>query len=105
VRPEQFSRDLATQLARDAAFAGALLDELAPGSTVAHQQVQVNFGTVIGNTVERLITTQIDAEDVYNRSIQQPLRAMATWTPELSKVILVDSLDEALTFPAPPSSL
>ena len=102
VDPVQFTEDLARRLARDDEFAQAMVDELAPGVSMSvRQQVQENWGTVIGARIEQLVIAHRDPMAVYNQVIRQPLRRLASMRPDLRVLILVDGLDEALTVQDP----
>lgn len=102
VDPVQFTEDLARRLACDDGFAQAMVDELAPGVSMSvRQQVQENWGTVIGARIEQLVIAHRDPMAVYNRVIRQPLRRLARTRPDLRVLILVDGLDEALTVQDP----
>jgi len=102
VDPVQFTEDLARRLACDDGFAQAMVDELAPDISMSvRQQVQENWGTVIGTRIEQLVIAHRDPMAVYNQVIRQPLRRLASTRPDLRVLILVDGLDEALTVQDP----
>lgn len=102
VDPVQFTEDLARRLARDDEFAQAMVDELAPDLSVnVRQQIQQNWGTVIGTRIEQLVIAHRDPMAVYNQVIRQPLWRLAGRRPDLRVLILVDGLDEALTVQRP----
>jgi hypothetical protein len=92
----QFARDLAEQLSAIDGFAQAVLDEMGYEFDI-RVEVRENWGEVVGARIDRLITTQQDPADVYNRCVRQPLLRIARQRPDLEVRILVDALDEALT--------
>lgn len=102
VSPNAFSQSLAQQLSdRYDAYALAVLQRAAPQFNIT-QDVRENWGNVIGVKVNNLIVNSKDAEDVYDQAVRQPLGAVYAKTPGLGQLfILVDGLDEAITFDPP----
>ena len=100
--PSQFTQSLIEQLSRRYdVFAEAVIDRLAPEVNI-RQEVRQNWGTVIGARVERLIVSgERRAADLYQRGVREPLRTLAAAHPDLSLLILVDALDEAVTASEP----
>ena len=98
VDPNAFTLSLVKQLSqRHRVFAEAAIDRLAPELSI-HQVAPDNRGTVIGAKVERLILSgERRVGDLYQRAIREPLQALAETRPELTVLILVDALDEAVT--------
>jgi hypothetical protein len=92
----QFARDLAEQLSAIDEFALAVLDEMGYEFDI-RVEVRENWGQVVGARIDRLITTQQDPEDVYNRCVRQPLLRIAEQRRDFEVRILVDALDEAVT--------
>jgi hypothetical protein len=101
VNPSQFAQSLSEQLAhRYDAFAVAVLNQLSPNVTVRMEAGQ-NLGTMIGLRLERLYVSDRDAEDLYDRIVRQPLRALAQADPDVKVNILVDALDESFAAAGP----
>ena len=59
--------------------------------------MEQNWGTVIGTQIQNLLIRSPDPEEVYDRSIRQPLERLCERQPCSRIFILVDALDEALT--------
>jgi hypothetical protein len=94
--PSRFAQALTRQLSdRFDDYALAVLQHVAPGITIA-QQARENWGQMIGAQTNTLIVNA-DAEEVYNRTVREPLEALFNHQPSLRVLILVDALDEALT--------
>ncbi|MBG0564866.1 hypothetical protein [Actinoplanes aureus] len=93
VQPGQFTEDLAGQLARDPAYAAALMEANASARFDIDIKVGTNRGTVAA--VEKLLLGQQDPEEAYQRAVRAPLRRLPPH--ETDRVILVDALDESLT--------
>jgi len=94
--PSRFAQVLARQLSdRFDDYALAVLQRIAPEINIA-QQARENWGQMIGAQINTLIVNA-DAEDVYNRTVREPLEALFNHQPSLQVLILVDALDEALT--------
>ncbi|WP_328476201.1 hypothetical protein OHA21_21290 [Actinoplanes sp. NBC_00393] len=91
VQPGRFVEDLAGQLARDPAYAAALITTNAPAVFDIDIRVGTNQGSV--TAVQQLLLGQQDPEEAYQRAIRAPLHRLGR--PE--RLILVDALDESLT--------
>ena len=102
VDPNAFTLSLVKQLSqRYRVFAEAAIDRLAPELSI-RQVAPDNRGTVIGAKVERLILSgERRAGDLYQRAVREPLQTLAETRPELTVLILVDALDEAVTADEP----
>jgi hypothetical protein len=100
VNPIRFAQSLARQLAdRHERFARAALQRIAPEINVDQGAGEV-WGTMIGVQIDTLVLNAT-AEDVWNRAVREPLEQLAAELPGLRISILVDALDEAMTFPPP----
>lgn len=96
VDPKTFAASISRQLTdRDPSFGPAALRYLAPELQVT-QEVGQNFGEVVGVRAEEVIVNSRDADDVFDKAVRQPLRDLASTTPELFPIyVLIDGLDEA----------
>lgn len=100
--PQVFVESLTRQLAdRYDGYALAVLRSVAPTMKI-DVVVRENWGRVIGAEIGTLVITATPAEDVFDRLVREPLEALSrvptdTGAPE-QIVILVDALDEALTY-------
>jgi hypothetical protein len=102
VDPNAFTLSLVKQLSqRHLIFAEAAIDRLAPEVNI-QQVIQENRGTAVAARVERLIVSgERKAGDLYQRAVREPLQALAEMQPDLTVLILVDALDEAVTADEP----
>jgi len=102
VTPHAFAQSLAQQLSdRYDAYALAVLQRAAPQFNIT-QIVRESWADVIGVKVNNLIVNSKDAEDVYDQAVRQPLAALYAKQGDLGQLfVLVDGLDEAITFDPP----
>lgn len=97
LNPSRFAQSLARQLSdRYDEYAQAVIHRVAPQINI-DQQVRENWGSIIGAQIDTLIINA-QAEEVYNRAVREPLDELFNHQPDLRILILVDALDEALTF-------
>ena len=103
VNPTTFSRSVAAQLAqRFDAFASAFLQRAAPGQFTVNITAREIVGRAIGILTKQIVVEAADARDVYEQSVRQPLAAIDDATADGDPIyILVDGLDDALTFTSP----
>ena len=95
--PTRFAQSLAHQLSdRYDDYAEAVLQRINPEINI-HQEVRENWGSMVGAQIGTLIVNT-DAKGVYNRVIREPLEALFGHRPDLRVFILVDALDEALSY-------
>jgi len=99
--PICFVRSIADQLsARFDAFATHAIRSL--GTTInVHQYARENWGNIVGVHIEKLDLDGVNATGVFNRGLRDPLNEWCKQNPQLRICILVDALDEALTFGHP----
>lgn len=100
--PSTFAESLARQLSHHAPdFAEAVIAHNDPTVQLQLQQeVRQNWGTVVGVNIENFVVST-NPRDAYNRLVRQPLQLLAARKPGLRLFILVDALDEALTYGEP----
>jgi hypothetical protein len=97
VQPRRFTTSLAQQIGEQIAeFRPLVLEFVAPMVSV-NVDVRENWGEVIGAQIKNLIINSPDPEEIYDRSIRQPLERLCELQPDNRIFILVDALDEALT--------
>lgn len=103
IDPTTFVRSMAAQLAyRFDDFASAFLQRAAPGQYNVNISANAIVGRAIGILTKQIIVEAADARDVYEQSVRQPLADVAVAKPGGDPVfILVDGLDDALTFTSP----
>jgi len=100
INPGNFSRSLAGHLSQYYdTYAEAVLEQIAPQFDI-HQQVRENWGQVIGIQIDKFIADN-NAGETYNRTVREPLKELFRHQPDERLFILVDALDEALTFGNP----
>jgi energy-coupling factor transporter ATP-binding protein EcfA2 len=99
--PICFVRSIADQLsARFDAFATHAIPSL--GTTInVHQYARENRGKIVGVYINQLDLDGVNATGVFNRALRDPLNEWWKQNPQLRICILVDALDEALTFGHP----
>jgi hypothetical protein len=98
--PATFAEALARQLAQGYPdFAAAVVEHNDPTINL-QQEVPQNWGTIVGVHIENFIVSA-NPRDGYNRLVRQPLQLLAAGQPNLRLFILVDALDEALTYGEP----
>jgi hypothetical protein len=97
VQAVAFAQSIARQIAEGIADFGALVLELVAPTVRGEAHADANWGTVIGTQIQNLIIMSPDPEEVYDRSIRQPLERLCKAKPHTRVFILVDALDEALT--------
>lgn len=100
LNPNRFAQSLAHQLSDfydD--YAEAVLRRIDPQINI-HLGARQNWGRLIGAKIENLIVDS-NALDMYNRTVREPLEVLFGRRPNLRLFILVDALDEALTFGLP----
>lgn len=114
INPLTFSESIATQLVRDIDFAAVLVALLQrqSGGTVGPQQIvhqtvsEVKAGgQVIGviNNIKQVVAASLNPWDAFNSLIRQPLEEFSRLFPERRVLVLVDGLDEALSYGASPT--
>jgi hypothetical protein len=95
--PGRFAQQLAGQLSNALQdFAVAALARLEPRFNI-HLEARENWGRMIGARIDRLIMSETNAEDIYNRFVRESLEEFASTHPQAQVSILVDALDEAMT--------
>jgi WD40 repeat protein len=97
VQPTRFAQSLAQQICERIPEFGPLVLEFVAPTVRGEPQVQQNWGMVIGTQIQNLLITSPDPEEVYDRSIRQPLERLYERQPGTRIFILVDALDEALS--------
>ena len=100
VQAVAFAQSLARQIAERIVAFGPLVLELVAPTVRGEAHADANWGTVIGIQIQNLIIKSPDPEEVYDRSIRQPLVRLCERQPDTRIFILVDALDEALTVSA-----
>jgi hypothetical protein len=101
VQPARFAQSLAQQIGERIPEFGPLVLEFVAPTVRGEVHAGVNWGTVIGTQIQNLIINSPDPEEVYDRSIRQPLERLFKNRSDARIFILVDALDEALTTGAP----
>jgi hypothetical protein len=101
--PKTFTNSVATQLTnRFDDFASAFLQRAAPGQYNVNITADEITGRAIGILTGQIVVEAADARDAYEQSVRQPLVAIADATRAADRIfILVDGLDDALTFRSP----
>jgi hypothetical protein len=99
--PIAFTQSVVRQLAdRYSQFATAALDKY--GTTLqVEQYAGENRGNMVAIHINTLILVGVNAQGVYNRALREPLDEWLPNDPTQRLLILVDALDEALTFGQP----
>jgi hypothetical protein len=97
VQPARFAQSLAQQIGERFPEFGPLVMEFVAPTVRGEPHVEQNWGTVIGTQIQNLLIRSPDPEEVYDRSIRQPLERPCERQPCSRIFILVDALDEALT--------
>jgi hypothetical protein len=101
LNPGRFVQSISSQLSdRYGDFAQAILQRNV--QIIINQQVRENFGKVVGAQIGTLIINS-NFEDTYDRALREPLKQIYHYSQfsGLRIFILVDALDEALTFGYP----
>jgi hypothetical protein len=97
LNPVRFAQSLARQLSgRYIEYAVAALHRIAPEINI-HLEARQNYGNLIGAQIETLVVGS-NALDMYNHVVREALEELFRSRPSLRVFILVDALDEALTF-------
>ncbi|MHC2842869.1 P-loop domain-containing protein [Bradyrhizobium diazoefficiens] len=101
IDPIAFTQSVVRQLAdRYSQFAAAAINKY--GTTFqVEQYAGENRGKMVAVHIETLIVGGVNAVGVYNRALREPLDEWLPNDPSQSLFILVDALDEALTFGHP----
>src|SRR5262249_48344293 len=96
-----FTQSIVRQLAdRYAGFATSALNKY--GTTVqVEQYAEENRGNMVAVHIDTLILGGVNPQGVYNRALREPLDEWLGKDPTQRLLILVDALDEALTFGHP----
>ena len=101
VDPKNFSESIALQLSQISEYAEALLNI---GEKEVNIRVEQNLGTVKDSTVQGVVVNNLDVsglrsgQEAFNRVVLDPLNTIYGNGFDKPITILVDSLDEALTF-------
>jgi len=99
INPYVFSQSLASQLAhRFPAYANFLIEK--GGDRRVHIEIeqQIGEGQGIGIVIHQLNLSNTSPEDAFIRAVWEPLEALFQESVDGLVVILVDGLDEALTY-------
>ena len=100
LNPKRFAQSLARQLsARYEGYAEAVLQRIGAEISIRQRAREVR-GRMIGAQIDTFIVNARD-EEVYNRVVHEPLERLRDDRPGLRVYILVDALDEALTYGHP----
>jgi WD40 repeat protein len=103
VQPAPFAQFLAQQISDRIPEFGPLVLEFVAPMVQGEARAEVNWGTLIGTQIQKLLITSPDPEEVYDRSVRQPLERLCERKPDTRISILVDALDEALTISRRPT--
>jgi tetratricopeptide (TPR) repeat protein len=101
VDPKNFSESIALQLSQITEYAEVLLNV---GEKEVNIRVEQNLGTVKDSTVQGVVINNLDVsglrsgQEAFNRVVLDPLNTIYGKGFDKPITILVDSLDEALTF-------
>ncbi|MBW4499643.1 MAG: hypothetical protein KME57_08755 [Scytonema hyalinum WJT4-NPBG1] len=101
VDPKNFSESIALQLSQISEYAEVLLNI---GEKEVNIRVEQNLGTVKDSTVQGVVVNNLDVsglrsgQEAFNRVVLDPLNTIYGNGFDKPITILVDSLDEALTF-------
>ena len=101
VDPKNFSESIALQLSQISEYAEVLLNI---GEKEVNIRVEQNLGTVKDSTVQGVVVNNLDVsglrsgQEAFNRVLLDPLNTIYGNGFDKPITILVDSLDEALTF-------
>ncbi|MBD1808124.1 tetratricopeptide repeat protein [Microcoleus sp. FACHB-SPT15] len=101
VDPKNFSESIALQLSQISEYAEVLLNI---GEKEVNIRVEQNLGTVKDSTVQGVVINNLDVsglrsgQEAFNRVVLDPLNTIYGNGFDKPITILVDSLDEALTF-------
>jgi hypothetical protein len=97
VQPARFAQLLGHQIGERIPNFGPLVLEFVAPTVKGKARADVNWGEVIGTQIINLIINSPDPNEVYDRSIRQPLERLCERQPDTRIFILVDALDEALS--------
>lgn len=107
ISPSDFTASLAVQLAaRYPAYAQALVEQNSDGKVTlnATQNIeQVSGGQVTAINITTLNLGGVPPEEAFNRAVLAPLRSLFRESKNLRVVILIDGLDEALSYSGKPN--
>jgi len=101
IDPRSYVRHLATDLALTVpAYAQAVLRAVPPSAAQAQVNVSVstNLGKVVGLQTDHLWISGRSIMDGFSESVKAPIELLAHEAPGSTLAILIDGLDEALTF-------
>ncbi len=99
INPYTFTESLALQLAEHyPAYAKALAEKSGDGQIHIEVQQHIGQGQGTGIVIHRLDVSGGAVEDVFNRVVREPLEALIQSEFDQQIVILVDALDEALSY-------
>lgn len=95
MNPVSLPTPLSQQLCRIDGFALGILKDSAVDLKIT-QQVQANYGQIIGARIENLILHSPSGAAAFTHAVLEPLRALYDSGYDQPMVILVDALDEAV---------
>ena len=104
IDPHVFAASLALQLAdRYPSYAQALAEKSGDRQIHIEVQQQVEQGQATGVVINHLAVSGVVPEDAFNRVVREPLEAVLRNEFDQQVIILVDALDEAMSFSGTPN--
>ncbi|MFL5655392.1 MAG: AAA family ATPase [Ktedonobacteraceae bacterium] len=102
INPTVFAESLALQLgARYQLFAKALAEKREDRQIsieVTQRATNITGGQMVGVAIHKLDLSSLSAEDAFTRIVREPLEVLLGQEPEKQVIVMVDALDEALTY-------
>jgi len=102
INPTVFAVSLALQLsARYQPFAKALAEKREDrriSIEVTQSATNMTGGQMVGVAIDKLVLNAPSAEEAFTRVVREPLEVMLGQEPDQQVIIMVDALDEALTY-------
>ena len=102
INPTVFAESLALQLsARYQPFAKALADKREDrriSINVTQIATNITGGQMVGVAINRLDLHGLSAEEAFTRVVREPLEVLLAQEPDQQVIIMVDALDEALSY-------
>ena len=95
IDPFLFARSISQQLCRFDGFAAGILKDTNI-NLQAVQNIQANYGQVIGNRIETLVINAPSSSLAFTHAATEPLKTLYASGFDLPVLILVDAMDEAV---------
>jgi tetratricopeptide (TPR) repeat protein len=102
INPTVFAESLALQLsARYQPFAKALAEKREDrriSIEVTQSATNITGGQMVGVAIHKLVLRGLSAEEAFTRVVREPLEVLLGQEPDQQVIVMVDALDEALTY-------